>query len=171
MLFNWRKRKPIETPGRVSAGLLNTYSSKQEPNTSSAQERLDDPAELARRVELLLEAFYPGETADAVSATVIAGVDEKGGQLSQEDWDAICKGAPSTCDEATLVALSEVLGVTVPYLSTRDAERDERVEAQLELLAVLKEHKVESFRACGLGQTPTAEEIRHIGAMIKEEFD
>lgn len=128
--------------------------------------------ELARRVGLLLATFYAGQETDAVADTVLAGVAAKGCNLSREDRNAILTGAPSSCDdEQTLSVLGEVLGVVVPYVSRRNPERDDRFEAQLDLLRVMKEHNVTNFHACGPGgafRAETAEDIRLITNIISE---
>lgn len=172
MLFSWRRNKKSVENAESVAVAAKSSSRAASPTPPSPPERLDDPVELARRIGLLLMAFYHGQEPEDVAKSVLAEVAEKGQVLTREEWDALIAGAPlRPRNDQLLLVLGEALGVTVPYLSQRNPEQADRVEAQLELMTVLREEKIESFRACGPGgqQTPrSADEIRALTRIVRE---
>lgn len=166
MLFKKRSRKPV--------AIVQSARAEQIPPAAIASARvilprLEDPVELARRVNLLIDAFYPRDDAETVAGTVLAGLASKGKSLTKAKFDAIRQGAPGSCDDESMVAaLCTELGVrTTTYLTHRNPEREDKVEAQVELLVVMRDTGVRNFSH---GRMTSATGFRDLAKILREEL-
>lgn len=129
-------------------------------------------AELARRLRVLLDVVVaeggrPYEFADIQSALAAKGV-----KLSRARWYYMRDGdGPLVTDAVLLEALAEFFGVPAAYLTDPGSEMPARVEAQLELLRVMRKNQVKSFALRALGEVYDAESVRSLARLIDSALD
>ncbi|MFD2362739.1 MULTISPECIES: hypothetical protein [unclassified Arthrobacter] len=129
-------------------------------------------AELARRLRVLLDVVVaeggrPYEFADIQSALAARGV-----KLSRARWYYMRDGdGPLVTDAVLLEALAEFFGVPAAYLTDPGSEMPARVEAQLELLRVMRKNQVKSFALRALGEVYDAESVRSLARLIDTALD
>lgn len=161
---NGQDETPDPTPTAATLG--------PEPKPPAAPQRLEDPGELARRVNLLVETLHPGQDTDTVATQLSDDLAKAGHVLSSDGWEAILNGTPGSCDDAELLTgLCYAFDVSDTYLTHWEAERDERLEAELELLAAMRDSGVTNFHACGRGPTPPVigpETLRELAAILRK---
>jgi len=99
------------------------------------------------------------------------GARRAGQDFAPEDWGRLLAGtAPVSPDDAILATIADVLDVAVEYFVQPASDAADRVDAELDFLATMRETG-SSFRACtrdgAAGPTDT-KTLRAITATIRE---
>jgi hypothetical protein len=116
---------------------------------------------------VVAEGGRPYEFADIQSALAARGV-----KLSRARWYYMRDGdGPLVTDAVLLEALAEFFGVPAAYLTDPGSEMPARVEAQLELLRVMRKNQVKSFSLRALGEVYDAESVRSLARLIDTALD
>lgn len=166
MLF---KKTFQETSSHRSERTSRTDSSCSHRFSQGHPAAIRGPGGIGPTGYLLIDAFYPRDDAETVAGTVLAGLASKGKSLTKAKFDAIRQGAPGSCDDESMVAaLCTELGVrTTTYLTHRNPEREDKVEAQVELLVVMRDTGVRNFSH---GRMTSATGFRDLAKILREEL-
>jgi hypothetical protein len=120
---------------------------------------------LARKINLLLDTAAT-EGRDIQFKDIEAAMQEAGSPLSRARWGYMKTGTgPHTTDEDLLRNLAVFFGVNAEYLLDGDGTLPGRVEAQLELLTVMRTNNVKNFAARQLADI-APETLNEISAII-----
>ena len=120
---------------------------------------------LARKINLLLDTAAT-EGRDIQFKDIEAAMQKAGSPLSRARWGYMKTGTgPHTTDEDLLRNLAVFFGVNDEYLLDGDGTLPGRVEAQLELLTVMRTNNVKNFAARQLADI-APETLNEISAII-----
>lgn len=101
---------------------------------------LQDPVELARRVNVLLAAVAPGMNRDSGLTWVTSFLKGTGHVISSQWWENLLDGVPNPVRRpGVLRSMAENAGIDPRYLTLPDPERDDLVETALHLITSLHE--------------------------------
>ena len=124
---------------------------------------------LARKLNLLIDTAAT-EGREISFNDIEAAMQEAGSPLSRARWSYMRAGTgPMTTDEDLLRNLAIFFGVNEEYLLDGDETLPSRVEAQLELLTVMRTNKVKNFAARQLADI-APETLLEISAIISSHL-
>lgn len=128
-----------------------------------------DAAELARRLNLLLDVAESQRGAPVPFAAVEDYVDARGGSLSRAKWTYMLSGdGRRNRDTELLRLLAGFFEVDESFL-LEDSDLPERISAQLALVRSLRSARVSGFAARTFPGELSPEALRRIAAVIEEE--
>ncbi|MFJ3385789.1 MULTISPECIES: hypothetical protein [unclassified Curtobacterium] len=128
-----------------------------------------DAAELARRLNLLLDFEESQRGAPVPFSAIEEYVDARGGSLSRAKWTYMISGAGRrNRDTALLQLLAGFFEVDERFL-LEDSDVPERIGAQLALVRSLRSARVSGFAARTFPGELSPEALRRIAAVIEEE--
>lgn len=120
-------------------------------------------AQLASRLNKLFDVMHKADTPALSDTAAAAAVAEKTGVAITADYlRRLRDGSETTATEADLVAIAEFFGVPAAYLTDRAV--DPMIDAQLNLLRALRDHRVRDVRLCGGELSP--ETLNSLAATI-----
>lgn len=124
---------------------------------------------LSRKLNLLLDTATT-EGRDISFNDIEEAMQEAGSPLSRARWGYMRAGTgPCVTDDALLRNLGAFFGVNEEYLLDGDETLPSRVEAQLELLTVMRTNKVKNFAARQLADI-APETLLEISAIISQHL-
>jgi hypothetical protein len=128
-------------------------------------------AELARRLNLLLDVVVAERGQPVTFREVQEKLQEKGIKLSRARWFYMKDGTGRlVSDPALLRALCEIFDVDPAYLSSGDAaDLPERIDSQLEFVKSLRAARVKTFAARTLGDV-SPETLRAITEYLNKDI-
>jgi len=130
-----------------------------------------DAAELARRLNLLLDVEEAQRGAPVPFAAVEEHVAAQGGSLSRAKWTYMLSGdGRRNRDTGLLRLLAGFFGVDERFL-LEDSEVPERIGAQLALVRSLRSARVSGFAARTFPGELSPEALRRIAAVLEEESE
>ncbi len=113
---------------------------------------LSPQAQLARRLNLLLDVVVAERGRPVTFREVQAELEAKGIKLSRARWFYMKEGTGRLVSDPVLLAgLCNIFNVDPTYLIGADAELPERIDSQLEFVKSLRAARVKSFAARTLG--------------------
>jgi hypothetical protein len=128
-----------------------------------------DAAELARRLNLLLDFEESQRGAPVPFSAIEDWVDARGGSLSRAKWTYMISGdGRRNRDTALLRLLAEFFEVDERFL-LEDSQIPERIGAQLALVRSLRSARVSGFAARTFPGELSPDALRRIAAVIEEE--
>ncbi|OBG76723.1 XRE family transcriptional regulator [Mycobacterium sp. E2462] len=128
-----------------------------------AHEKISGDGELAARLNKLFEVMHSPSTPPLSNAAAAAAITEKTGvPISPAYLWQLRNGIKTNPTVTHLRAIAQFFGLPASYLI--DSEADPAVDAQLNLLQALRDHKVRDLaaRASGL----TTQSLNSVAAMI-----
>jgi transcriptional regulator with XRE-family HTH domain len=131
---------------------------------------LSPQAQLARRLNLLLDAAVAERGKPMTFREVQAELAERGIKLSRARWFYMKEGTGRLVrDPALLAGLCRIFKVDPSYLIGDDAELPERIDSQLEFVKSLRAARVKSFAARTLGDV-SPETLRAISEYLNKDI-
>lgn len=127
-----------------------TPDASSEPRrlTGSAAGILLDPVELSRRVNKAFEAVEPNVSREAGLERITEIISGSGHILTTEWWNNLLDGVPNRVRRpGVLRELAGWLDVDATYFTHTDPERDDRIEAELDLYRTLREIHAQLMRS------------------------
>lgn len=113
--------------------------------------------ELAGRLNKLFDVMHPVGAPEVSNATVAAAVAEQSGiSITSEKLGRLRDSSEKSPGTDVLLAIAEFFGVSAAYLT--DVDLDPSIDAQLNLLRALREHRVLGMMTCR-GNGPLSPEI------------
>ena len=120
--------------------------------TATPPEGLTPAADLARKLNLLLDVGE-AEGQKVTFNDVRDAMDAAGTPLSRARWHYMRAGTGPVVKKTDLLKnLAKFFGVNEEYLLDTDSDVPVRVEAQLELLATMRENRIKNYAARQLGE-------------------
>jgi len=121
---------------------------------------------LAGKVRLLLDIFRRPDGKELTFPEIETKLAERGVSISRSRWQRLLAGSTMfRPDSGLLTALADVFDVDAVYLLKRDAEIDERIEAELALTRSARLAEVQSFAARTLG-TVSPDALKELSAIL-----
>ena len=137
---------------------------------SGRGDALSPQAQLARRLNLLLDAAVAERGKPMTFREVQAELADRGIKLSRARWFYMKEGTGRLVrDPALLAGLCSILKVDPSYLIGGDAELPERIDSQLEFVKSLRAARVKSFAARTLGDV-SPETLRAISEYLNKDI-
>jgi hypothetical protein len=131
---------------------------------------LSPQAQLARRLNLLLDVVVAERGKPVTFNEVQAELAEKGIKLSRARWFYMKEGTGRfVTDRVLLTGLCSLFNVDPSYLTGDDAELPERIDSQLEFVRSLRAARVKSFAARTLGDV-SPETLRAITEFLNKDI-
>jgi len=128
-----------------------------------------DAAELARRLNLLLDFEESQRGAPVPFAAIEEYVAARGGSLSRAKWTYMLSGdGRRNRDTELLTVLAGFFEVDERFL-LEDSEVPERIGAQIELVRALRSARVSGFAARTFPGELSPEALRRIAQVLEEE--
>ena len=137
---------------------------------SGRGDALSPQAQLARRLNLLLDAAVAERGKPMTFREVQAELADRGIKLSRARWFYMKEGTGRLVrDPALLAGLCSIFKVDPSYLIGGDAELPERIDSQLEFVKSLRAARVKSFAARTLGDV-SPETLRAISEYLNKDI-
>lgn len=137
---------------------------------SGRGDALSPQAQLARRLNLLLDAAVAERGKPMTFREVQAELADRGIKLSRARWFYMKEGTGRLVrDPALLAGLCSIFKVDASYLIGGDAELPERIDSQLEFVKSLRAARVKSFAARTLGDV-SPETLRAISEYLNKDI-
>lgn len=137
---------------------------------SGRGDALSPQAQLARRLNLLLDAAVAERGKPMTFREVQAELADRGIKLSRARWFYMKEGTGRLVrDPALLAGLCSIFKVDPSYLIGDDAELPERIDSQLEFVKSLRAARVKSFAARTLGDV-SPETLRAISEYLNKDI-
>lgn len=132
---------------------------------------LSPQAQLARRLNLLLDVVVAERGKPMTFREVQAELETRGIKLSRARWFYMKDGTGRmVSDPALLTALCDIFNVDSSYLvASQDADLPERIDSQLEFVKSLRAARVKSFAARTLGDV-SPETLRVITEYLNKDI-
>ncbi|WP_200950751.1 hypothetical protein [Arthrobacter sp. Soil762] len=131
---------------------------------------LSPQAQLARRLNLLLDVVVAERGKPVTFREVQADLASKGIKLSRARWFYMKEGTGRLVSDPVLLSgLCSIFGVDPEYLASDDAALPERIDSQLEFVKSLRAARVKSFAARTLGDV-SPETLRVISEFLNEDI-
>jgi hypothetical protein len=131
---------------------------------------LSPQAQLARRLNLLLDAAVAERGKPLTFREVQAELADRGIKLSRARWFYMKEGTGRLVrDPALLAGLCSIFKVDPSYLLGNDTELPERIDSQLEFVKSLRAARVKSFAARTLGDV-SPETLRAISEYLNKDI-
>lgn len=131
---------------------------------------LSPQAQLARRLNLLLDVVVAERGKPVTFREVQAELEAKGIKLSRARWFYMKEGTGRLVSDPVLLAgLCNIFNVDPSYLTVHDAELPERIDSQLEFVKSLRAARVKSFAARTLGDV-SPETLRVISQYLNKDI-
>lgn len=125
---------------------------RREFMTATPSEGLTPAADLARKLNLLLDVGE-AEGRKVTFNDVRDAMEAAGTPLSRARWHYMRAGTGPVVKKTDLLKnLAKFFGVNEEYLLDTDSDVPVRVEAQLELLATMRENRIKNYAARQLGE-------------------
>ncbi|GAA1786263.1 hypothetical protein GCM10009712_37050 [Pseudarthrobacter sulfonivorans] len=127
-------------------------------------------AQLARRLNLLLDVVVAERGKPVTFREVQAELEAKGIKLSRARWFYMKEGTGRLVSDPVLLAgLCNIFNVDPSYLIGDDAELPERIDSQLEFVKSLRAARVKSFAARTLGDV-SPETLKAISEYLNRDI-
>lgn len=137
---------------------------------SGRGDALSPQAQLARRLNLLLDAAVAERGKPMTFREVQAELADRGIKLSRARWFYMKEGTGRLVrDPALLAGLCSIFKVDPSYLLGDHAELPERIDSQLEFVKSLRAARVKSFAARTLGDV-SPETLRAISEYLNKDI-
>jgi hypothetical protein len=131
---------------------------------------LSPQAQLARRLNLLLDVVVAERGKPVTFREVQADLEARGIKLSRARWFYMKEGTGRLVSDMELLAgLCNIFNVDPSYLVGDDAELPERIDSQLEFVKSLRAARVKSFAARTLGDV-SPETLRAITEYLNKDI-
>jgi hypothetical protein len=131
---------------------------------------LSPQAQLARRLNLLLDVVVAERGKPVTFREVQAELEAKGIKLSRARWFYMKEGTGRLVSDPVLLAgLCNIFNVDPTYLNGDEAELPERIDSQLEFVKSLRAARVKSFAARTLGDV-SPETLRVISEYLNRDI-
>ncbi|MET3718963.1 hypothetical protein [Arthrobacter sp. UYEF21] len=131
---------------------------------------LSPQAQLARRLNLLLDVVVAERGKPVTFREVQAELEAKGIKLSRARWFYMKEGTGRLVSDPVLLAgLCNIFNVDPSYLTGADAELPERIDSQLEFVKSLRAARVKSFAARTLGDV-SPETLKAISEYLNRDI-
>lgn len=132
---------------------------------------LSSQAQLARRLNLLLDVVVAERGKPVTFREVQAELEGRGIKLSRARWFYMKEGTGRLVSDPVLLGgLCDIFNVDPSYLTGDDAELPERIDSQLEFVKSLRAARVKSFAARTLGDV-SPETLRVISEYLNRDID
>lgn len=130
-------------------------------------------AELARRLNLLLDALVAENGQPYTYAEIAAALLLKGQKLLRPRWSYMLAGnGPLVDDPRLLQSIAEFFDIKAAYLvEWGNSDIPARIESQLEFVRTLRINRITSFAARQIGGPLSAEGLRAITETIEAEMN
>lgn len=133
-------------------------------------ENLSPQAQLARRLNLLLDVVVAERGRPVTFREVQAQLADRGIKLSRARWFYMKEGTGRLVSDPVLLAgLCSIFKVDPSYLLANDAGLPERIDSQLEFVKSLRAARVKSFAARTLGDV-SPETLRAISEYLNKDI-
>jgi len=137
---------------------------------SSQGEPLSPQAQLARRLNLLLDVVVAERGKPVTFREVQSELASRGINLSRARWFYMKEGTGRLVSDPELLSgLCSIFGVDPEYLTSGDAALPERIDSQLEFVKSLRAARVKSFAARTLGDV-SPETLRVISEFLNRDI-
>ena len=137
---------------------------------SGRGDALSPQAQLARRLNLLLDAAVAERGKPLTFREVQAELADRGIKLSRARWFYMKEGTGRLVrDPALLAGLCSIFKVDPSYLLGNDTELPARIDSQLEFVRSLRAARVKSFAARTLGDV-SPETLRAISEYLNKDI-
>lgn len=137
---------------------------------TGSDDTLSPQAQLARRLNLLLDVVVAERGKPVTFREVQAELDAKGIKLSRARWFYMKEGTGRLVSDPVLLAgLCKIFNVDPSYLIGNDAALPERIDSQLEFVKSLRAARVKSFAARTLGDV-SPETLRVISEYLNKDI-
>jgi hypothetical protein len=134
-------------------------------------EGLSPQAQLARRLNLLLDVVVAERGNPVTFREVQAELASRGIKLSRARWFYMKEGTGRLVSDPELLAgLCDIFGVAPEYLTSGDAALPERIDSQLEFVKSLRAARVKSFAARTLGDV-SPDTLRVISEFLNKDIN
>lgn len=131
---------------------------------------LSPQAQLARRLNLLLDVVVAERGKPVTFREVQAELASRGIKLSRARWFYMKEGTGRMVSDPVLLSgLCQVFGVDPEYLASGDAALPERIDSQLEFVKAVRAARVKSFAARTLGDV-SPETLRAISEFLNQDI-
>lgn len=131
---------------------------------------LSPQAQLARRLNLLLDVVVAERGRPVTFREVQAELEAKGIKLSRARWFYMKEGTGRLVSDPVLLGgLCNIFNVDPSYLTGADAELPERIDSQLEFVKSLRAARVKSFAARTLGDV-SPETLKAISEYLNRDI-
>ena len=132
---------------------------------------LSPQAQLARRLNLLLDVVVAERGKPVTFREVQAELEARGIKLSRARWFYMKEGTGRlVSDPALLAELCNIFNVDPSYLIGDSADLPERIDSQLEFVKSLRAARVKTFAARTLGDV-SPETLRAISEYLNKDID
>lgn len=132
---------------------------------------LSPQAQLARRLNLLLDVVVAERGKPVTFREVQAELEARGIKLSRARWFYMKEGTGRlVSDPALLAELCSIFNVDPSYLIGDSADLPERIDSQLEFVKSLRAARVKTFAARTLGDV-SPETLRAISEYLNKDID
>ena len=132
---------------------------------------LSPQAQLARRLNLLLDVVVAERGKPVTVREVQAELEARGIKLSRARWFYMKEGTGRlVSDPALLAELCNIFNVDPSYLIGDSADLPERIDSQLEFVKSLRAARVKTFAARTLGDV-SPETLRAISEYLNKDID
>lgn len=127
------------------------------------------PRELARRTNAVLAAVQPEQSREASLSWIQGILVGSGHVVTALWWNNLLDGVANPVGRPeVLKRISERAGIDARYFTQPDTDRDDRIEAGLELLSVLRESQPKLSRR-SLGGAIDTDELRELTGIIRAQ--
>ena len=134
-------------------------------NTYGAE--LSDQQVLAQKINKLLSVLSARNGAPASFTEIRDAMDKRGVSLTRTRWHRLRNGSEmNKWDPKLILALADFFDVEEQYLLERDGKISDQVEAELNLLSVLKVSNASDVSARAVGDL-TPEALNELAAVIE----
>ena len=132
---------------------------------------LSPQAQLARRLNLLLDVVVAERGKPVTFREVQAELEARGIKLSRARWFYMKEGTGRLVSDPVLLAeLCNIFNVDPSYLTGDNADLPERIDSQLEFVKSLRAARVKTFAARTLGDV-SPETLRAISEYLNMDID
>lgn len=150
--------------------LIKGWAMRTDGETGSGDGVLSPQAQLARRLNLLLDVVVAERGKPVTFREVQAELEARGIKLSRARWFYMKEGTGRLVSDPVLLAgLCNIFNVDPSYLIGHDAELPERIDSQLEFVKSLRAARVKSFAARTLGDV-SPETLRVISEYLNRDI-
>ncbi|MET3812609.1 hypothetical protein [Arthrobacter sp. UYEF3] len=140
-------------------------------NEAGGGDMLSPQAQLARRLNLLLDVVVAERGKPVTFREVQAELEARGIKLSRARWFYMKEGTGRlVSDPALLAELCNIFNVDPSYLIGDSADLPERIDSQLEFVKSLRAARVKTFAARTLGDV-SPETLRAISEYLNKDID
>ncbi|ARJ07768.1 hypothetical protein GCM10010988_41240 [Cnuibacter physcomitrellae] len=129
--------------------------------------------ELARRVNLLIDALVKDDERATIYRDISAALKEDGLSMSRVRWGYLLSGdGYLVSDDALLAGIARYFEVDPTYLTTwGEAPLPDRVEKQLDLVKAMREQRITAFAARTYGRELSKDAVEKITEILRQDFE